>query len=67
MQKVTTSVLDIAKSVFRVHAIDAIGQRSHPARRDLRSSAEGAVPRMLFTAILRLIAELRPPPDPTAA
>ena len=29
--------------------------------------AEVAVPRMLFAEILRLIAELRPPPDPAAA
>ena len=29
--------------------------------------AEVAVPRMLFAEILRLIAELRPPPDPTPA
>ena len=29
--------------------------------------AEVAVPRMLFAEILRLIAELRPPPDPAPA
>jgi hypothetical protein len=29
--------------------------------------AEVAVPRMLFAEILRLIADLRPPPDPTPA
>ena len=29
--------------------------------------AEVAVPRMLFAQILRLIAELRPPPDPAPA
>jgi hypothetical protein len=29
--------------------------------------AEVAVPRMLFAAILRRIAELRPPPDPAPA
>jgi hypothetical protein len=29
--------------------------------------AEVAVPRLLFAEILRLIAELRPPPDPAAA
>ncbi len=29
--------------------------------------AEVSVPRMLFAEILRLIAELRPPPDPAAA
>ena len=29
--------------------------------------AEVAVPRMLFAEILRLIAELRPPPDPAEA
>jgi hypothetical protein len=29
--------------------------------------AEVAIPRQLFAAILRLIAELRPPPDPSSA
>jgi hypothetical protein len=29
--------------------------------------AQVAMPRMLFAEILRLIAELRPPPDPAAA
>jgi hypothetical protein len=66
MHGVTTIGLDIAKSVFQVpHRRDR--QRSHPARRDLRSSAEVAVPRMLFAEILWLITELRPPPEPAAA
>jgi len=41
--------------------------RNRQARRQGFQMAEVAVPRMLFTEILRLIAELRPPPDPAPA
>jgi hypothetical protein len=32
MQTITTIGLDIAKSVFQVHGVDAGGQRDHPGR-----------------------------------
>jgi len=38
MQTVTTIGLDIAKSVFQVHGIDAAGVRQHGLLRSLRAA-----------------------------